>query len=79
LNCYATYLRPYAPGQGLLGPLIDVSSKFGNRKIWPGDTFGIAAVPGGPATRLPMSWGSAVGGNKKSEIYAAVVTLPADR
>jgi len=26
-----------------------------------------------------MSWGSAVGGNKNSEIYAAVVTLPADR
>jgi hypothetical protein len=36
-------------------------------------------VPGGPATRLAMSWGSAAGGNKNSEIYAAVVTLPADR
>jgi hypothetical protein len=76
---YATYLRPYAPGQGWLGPRINVSSKFGNRKIWPGDTFGIATLPGGPATRLALSWGSAVGGNKNSEISAAVVTLPAAR
>ena len=49
---YATYLRPYAPGKGWTGPRVSVSSKFGNRKIWPGDTFGIAALPGGPATRL---------------------------
>jgi hypothetical protein len=74
---YATYLRPYAPGQGWTGPRVNVSSKFGNRKIWPGDTFGIAALPGGPATRLALSWGSAVGGSADSEIYAAVVTLPA--
>ena len=76
---YATYLRPYAPGKGWLGPRIDVSSKFGNRKIWPGDTFGIAALPGGPATRLALSWGSAADGNKNSQIYAAVVTLTAGR
>jgi hypothetical protein len=71
---YATYLRPYAPGRGWTGPRVDVSRDFGNRKIWPGDTFGIAALPG-PATRLVLSWGSAVGGNTGSEIYAAVVTL----
>jgi hypothetical protein len=76
---YATYLRSYAPGKGWLGPRISVSRKFGNRKIWPGDTFGIAALPGGPATRLALSWGSAVGSNKNPEIYAAVVTLPAAR
>jgi hypothetical protein len=29
--------------------------------------------------RLALSWGSAVGGNKNAEIYAAVVTLPAAR
>jgi len=72
---YATYLRPYAPGKGWTGPRVSVSSKFGNRKIWPGDTFGIAALPGGPPTRLAMSWGSAVGGSPDSQIYAAVVTL----
>ena len=76
---YATYLRPYAPGEGWLGPRISVSNKFGNRRIWPGDTFGIAALPDGPATRLALSWGSAVGGDKNPEIYAAVVTLPTAR
>jgi hypothetical protein len=76
---YATYLRPYAAGKGWTGPRVNVSSKFGNRTIWPGDTFGIAAVPGGPATSLALSWGSAVSGNADSEIYAAVVTLPAAR
>src|SRR5262249_60687806 len=76
---YATSLRPYAPGTGWLGPRINVSSKSGDRKIWPGDPFGTAALPGGPATRLALSWGSAVGGNKNTEIYAAVVTLPAAR
>ena len=74
---YATYVRPYAPGRGWTGPRVNVSSKFGNRKIWPGDTLGIATLPGGPATRLALSWGSAVGGNKNSEIYAAMVTLTA--
>ena len=76
---YATYLRPYSPGKGWTGPRINVSNKFGNPRIWPGDTFGIAPVPGGPATRLAMSWGSAVSGNSDSEIYAAVVTLAAAR
>ena len=76
---YATYLRPYAPGTGWTGPRVSVSSKFGNPKIWPGDTFGIAALPGGSSTRLALSWGSAVSGNSNSEIYAAVVTLTAAR
>jgi hypothetical protein len=76
---YATYLRPYTAGKGWTGPRVNVSSKFGNRTIWPGDTFGIAAVPGRPATSLALSWGSAVSGNADSEIYAAVVTLPAAR
>jgi len=76
---YATYLRPYSPGKGWTGPRINVSNKFGNPRIWPGDTFGLAPLPGGPATRLALSWGSAVSGNSNSEIYAAVVTLTAAR
>jgi hypothetical protein len=75
---YATYLRPYTPGKGWIGPRVNVSSKFGDRKIWPGDTFGLAALPRGAATRLALSWGSAVG-SPGSEIYAAVVTLSAAR
>jgi hypothetical protein len=76
---YATYLRPYAPGKGWTGPRVSVSTKFGNSGIWPGDTFGIAPLAGGPATQLAMSWGSAISGNRNSEIYAAVVTLTAGR
>jgi hypothetical protein len=76
---YASYLRPYSPGKGWTGPRVHVSSKFGNPRIWPGDTFGIAPLPGGPATRLALSWGSAVSGNSNSEIYAAVVTFAAAR
>ena len=74
---YATYLRPYSIGKGWLGPAIRVSSKFGNARIWPGDTFGIALLPGGPGARLVLSWGSAIGPHSNSQIYAAVVSLPA--
>jgi hypothetical protein len=50
--------------------------QYGNRSIWPGDTFGISVLPGQhrPGTWGPvaLSWGSAVGGSKNSEIYATV-------
>jgi hypothetical protein len=74
---YATYVRPYSAGRGWLGAPIRVSSKSGSASVWPGDTFGIAALPGGPGTRLALSWGSAIGLSKDSEIYAAVVSVPA--
>ena len=74
---FATYLRPYSLSKGWLGPGIQVSSKFGNRKRWPGDTFGIAQLPGGSLPRLALSWGSAIGPSRNSQIYAAVVSLPA--
>jgi hypothetical protein len=73
---YATYLRPYAIGRGWTGPAVQVSSQYGNASIWPGDTFGISVLPGGPGTRLSLTWGSAVGSDPDSEIYAADVTLP---
>jgi hypothetical protein len=74
---YATYMRAYSPGNGWLGPRIRVSTAFGNRKIWPGDTFGIARLPSGPLPRLVLSWGSATGQHKNPQIYAAVVSPPA--
>src|SRR5579875_329230 len=76
---YATWLRPYSISRGWLGPAIRVSTQYGNDSIWPGDTFGLAVLHGGPGVRLALSWGSAVGGSKDSEIYARVVTLPAAR
>jgi hypothetical protein len=72
---YATYVRPYSLSKGWLGPAVKVSPGYGNPSIWPGDTFGMATVPGSSPVRLALSWGSAVGHQKESEIYAAVVTL----
>jgi len=68
---YATYLRPFSIRHGWLGPAVMVSAKYGNAAVWPGDTFGIAQLPGG---RISLTWGSAVGASKKSAIYATVVT-----
>jgi hypothetical protein len=70
---YATYLRPYSITRGWLGPAIRVSSRFGSSKIWPGDTFGIAILGGGPSTRIALSWGSAIGSSKDAEIYESTV------
>jgi hypothetical protein len=66
---YATYLRLYSIRFGWLAPVAQISSKFGNPAIWPGDTFGISVLPG---TGVALSWGSAVGGSKNSKIYATV-------
>lgn len=74
---YATYLRPFSIRHGWLAPVARISPMYGNRSIWPGDTFGISVLPGGhrAGAREPiaLSWGSAVGGSKNSEIYATVV------
>jgi BNR/Asp-box repeat len=73
---YATYLRPFSIRHGWLAPVKRVSRQYGNPAIWPGDTFGLSVLPGrhGPGARgkVALSWGSAVGGSKNSEIYATV-------
>jgi hypothetical protein len=72
---YATYLRAYSMAKGWLGPATQVSTSYGNPKVWPGDTFGITFKPaplGGPGT-VTLSWGSAIAGHTNSEIYATVV------
>jgi BNR/Asp-box repeat protein len=73
---YATYLRPFSIRHGWLAPVTQVSSQYGNPAIWPGDTFGISVLPGrhgpGAPEHAVLSWGSAVGGGKNSEIYATV-------
>jgi hypothetical protein len=77
---YAVYLRTYSLIGGWRGPAVRVSPGFGNPRIWPGDTIGLAALPGhaagGGPVRLAVSWGSAVGQARASQIYTAVVTLP---
>jgi hypothetical protein len=70
---YATYLRPFSLTRGWLAPAIRVSRQFGNRRLWPGDTFGLSVLSPG---KVALSWGSAIKNHKLSEIYAAVVRLP---
>ena len=88
---YAQYLRVFSIRHGWLTKPIRVSRQYGNKKIWPGDTFGITALPPAPPgmprpegaglpsgvgqQRLALTWGSAVSPSKDSEIYSTVVTL----
>jgi hypothetical protein len=74
---YATYLRRFSIAHGWLGPVTQVSSQYGARAIWPGDTFGIS-VPSDAngvdaADQVVLSWGSAVADSQNTEIYATVV------
>jgi BNR/Asp-box repeat len=74
---YALYLREFKIGKGWLSPIIQVSRQYGNKAIWPGDTFGISVEPAarsGPLAgkpRVVVSWGSAT--HKVSEDRAAIV------
>jgi hypothetical protein len=74
---YATYLRPFSIKHGWLAPVRRVSRRYGDPAVWPGDTFGISVAGHGNGQGAPghvtLSWGSAVGGSRNSEIYATVV------
>lgn len=73
---YATYVRPFSIQRGWLATARRVSTRFGRPSVWPGDTFGLVALPDGARTShgLPVaiSWGSAIG-STNSEIYSTVV------
>jgi hypothetical protein len=71
---YAMFLRPFSIRSGWLAPPQQISTEYGDPSVWPGDTFGIAALS---STDLVLSWGSATPsvGNKKSDIFAANVAL----
>lgn len=84
---YAMYLRPFSITHGWLSQPIQVSTSFGKKAVWPGDTFGISTLPSGsgdgnptvPAAsprwpRVLLSWGSATDPARLSEIFTAVVT-----
>jgi len=76
---YATFLRPFSITKGWLAPAIQVSPQYGDKRIWPGDTFGLSILPAGRKNapeRISLTWGSAIKGHTHSEIYGAVVTLP---
>jgi hypothetical protein len=67
---YATYLQTYTTAAGLVGSPAQISTSYGNPNVWPGDTFGLATLPG---NQIALSWGSANGTSGTSEIYATVV------
>ena len=74
---YATFVRTYSIAHGWLQPsALRVSPAFGNSSVWPGDTFGIAAVPGGRlgshGSPIVLTWGSALRA-RTDQIYAATV------
>lgn len=68
---YALFIRAYDHGR--LGPVRQVSTQYGNRSIWPGDTFGIAALASGG--RVTLTWGSALPPAGISQIYAATINM----
>jgi hypothetical protein len=70
---YAIYVRAISVSRGLLGSPSRVPTAYGNSSIWPGDTFGLATLPGG---RLAISWGSANGADSTAEIYATTIPAP---
>lgn len=67
---YATYLQTYTTAGGLVGSPAQISTAYGNPNVWPGDTFGLATLPG---NQIALSWGSANGTSGTAEIYATVV------
>jgi hypothetical protein len=67
---YALYLRPFSVASGWTAPQQQISAQFGLASVWAGDTFGLSTLG---ASKVAVSWGSAVSG-KKSDIYAAAVT-----
>ena len=70
---YAQYLRVFSIRHGWMSAATRLSSAFGGRAVWPGDTFGISSWP---PDHLLVSWGSATpASGKKSEIFAANVAV----
>jgi hypothetical protein len=68
---YALYLRPFAIASGWLTAPVRISKSYGNRSVWPGDTFGLSTLDQGD---IVTSWGSADGGTV-SAVYATTVSV----
>lgn len=72
---YAMYLRAFSVTRGWLSDPVQVSTRFGNSSVWPGDTIGISAVS---PNNVVLSWGGAIpsqNGGKECEIFAAPVSI----
>jgi len=70
---YALYLRVFSMANGWLTLPVRISKVYGDRDVWPGDTFGLSTVN---STHIMTSWGGAAPtGNGLSSISAAPVTV----
>jgi hypothetical protein len=79
---YALYLRAFSINRGWTSAPLQISNRFGDASVWPGDTIGISMLSGAAAAAthdqsLAVSWGSAVGNqpNPRSAIFEAVVSV----
>jgi hypothetical protein len=69
---YALYLRPFSITGGWLRAPVQVSTLYGSRTVWPGDTFGLSTFN---PDDIMTSWGSAVpGGGGLSSVFGAEVS-----
>jgi hypothetical protein len=69
---YGFYVRPFSITAGWLSAPLRISKFWGNRDIWPGDTFGLSTLS---PNDIVASWGSAVASfGSGSSIFATTVT-----
>jgi hypothetical protein len=61
---------------------VQISNRFGDASVWPGDTIGISVLSGAAADAtddpsLAVSWGSALGNqpHPRSAIFEAAVSV----
>lgn len=59
---YAQWVRRYTLGKGWTSRPVRVSTRYGETRVWPGDTFGISVVRRSHPRKAVLSWGSAVRG-----------------
>jgi hypothetical protein len=69
---YAVYLRPFSVADGWLSAPVQISTTYGAKSMWPGDTFGLSAFDPG---HLMTSWGSGISSSAGSVVYAAQVDV----
>jgi hypothetical protein len=69
---YSLTLRPFSIANGFATGPLTVSPQLGDPAVWPGDTFGLTTAS--PST-IAVSWGSAIPGNKKSQVFATTITF----
>jgi hypothetical protein len=69
---YTLFLRPFSISGGWQGPPVQLSTLYGARTIWPGDTFGLSIID---PSHVMTSWGSGLAKTQSSVVYATQVTL----